>query len=241
MRLLIFLVSCNIFIGLASGQTAARMIQLGNEEYRAGNYPAALEWYRKSAEKENNSYPLENQYNLACALYKSGNLQEARTIYSGLLQDPRASQEMKARIYHNLGNTYLTEKNFASAIPFFKQALKLDPTAEDTRYNLSYALKMLKKQQQEQNKDQNKDQQKDQNKDQQKDQNKDQQKDQNQDKQDSQNQDQQNENNQQQQSGMSRQQADQLLNALKTQEKRTQRELRRGSQVNGSSRPIKDW
>ncbi len=84
----------------------------------------------------------------------------------------------KHRIYHNLGNSYMQQKNYQGAVDAFKNALRNDPTDEETRYNLALAKKMLEKEQQNQegNQDQNKqdEENKDKNKDQQnKDQNQD--------------------------------------------------------------------
>ncbi|WP_373057412.1 tetratricopeptide repeat protein [Zunongwangia sp. H14] len=81
------------------------------------------------------------------------------------------SKEDKHRINHNLGNSYMKQKKYKEAVEAYKNALRNDPTDEETRYNLALAKKMLEEQQQ--NQDQNKDQNKD-NQDQNKDQNKDQ-------------------------------------------------------------------
>ncbi|MDT0641996.1 tetratricopeptide repeat protein [Zunongwangia sp. F363] len=78
-----------------------------------------------------------------------------------------ASKEDKHRINHNLGNSFMKQKKYKEAVEAYKNALRNDPTDEETRYNLALAKKMLEEQQQ--NQDQNKD-----NKDENKDQNKDQ-------------------------------------------------------------------
>jgi len=83
--------------------------------------------------------------------------------------DEDLSKEMKAKAYHNLGNSYMQQKEWGKSVDAYKDALKINPSDQDTKYNLAYAKKHLiqQKQQQQKNKDQNK---KDQNK---KDQNKD--------------------------------------------------------------------
>ncbi len=76
----------------------------------------------------------------------------------------------KAKLYYNIGNSLLKSQKIKESVGAYKESLKLNPTDEQAKYNLSYALNMLKNpnqdQQQNQNQDQNKDQQ-DQNKDQQ--------------------------------------------------------------------------
>ncbi|HEY4787845.1 MAG TPA: tetratricopeptide repeat protein, partial [Bacteroidales bacterium] len=64
----------------------------------------------------------------------------------------------QAKLYYNLGNSYIKEKKLEEGISAYKNSLKNDPKDEDTKYNLAYARKLLKKQQQDQkNKDKNKD------------------------------------------------------------------------------------
>ena len=60
----------------------------------------------------------------------------------------------KAQVYHNLGNAQLKAQKYDKSIQSYIESLKLQPNDEDTRYNLSYAMKMLQ-QQQEQQKSQN--------------------------------------------------------------------------------------
>jgi tetratricopeptide (TPR) repeat protein len=92
------------------------------------------------------------------------------------------SPENMAKTYHNLGNFTLNQKKYSEAVEAYKNSLRLNPKDMETKSNLAYAQKMLKDQQDKQNK-QNQDQNKDQNKDQDKDKNKDK-NDQNKDKQD---------------------------------------------------------
>lgn len=131
--------------------------------------------YRKAISKDpSNLNAKYNMGNLYYAKEKSLNaeqrLKEAAEI--------AATKEEKHRIFHNLGNSYMQQKNYQEAVTAFKNALRNDPTDEETRYNLALAKKMLEKekQNQDQNKDQNKqdDKNEDENKDQQnKDQNQD--------------------------------------------------------------------
>ncbi|MDX1545220.1 MAG: tetratricopeptide repeat protein [Christiangramia sp.] len=131
--------------------------------------------YRKAISKDPSN--IDAKYNMGNLYYgkeKSVNaehrLKEAAEI--------AATKEEKHRIYHNLGNSYMQQKKYQEAVDAYKDALRNDPTDEETRYNLALAKKMLEKegQGQDENEDQNS---KDNNKE---DQNQDQQqKDQNQD------------------------------------------------------------
>ena len=48
-----------------------------------------------------------------------------------------------AQLFHNIGNAQLQQKKFAEAAESFKQSLRLNPTDDETRYNLALALKQI--------------------------------------------------------------------------------------------------
>lgn len=118
------------------------------------------------------------------AKYNMGNLyyskEKATSATDRLKQAAKVanSKEDKHRIYHNLGNTFMKQKNYQEAVNAFEDALRNDPTDDQTRYNLALAKKMLEKDKQNnKNKDQNKKNQDNKDKKDQQDQNKDQNKD----------------------------------------------------------------
>lgn len=123
--------------------------------------------YRKAISKDPSN--INAKYNMGNLYYgkeKSVNaehrLKEAAEI--------AATKEEKHRIYHNLGNSYMQQKKYQEAVDAYKDALRNDPTDEETRYNLALAKKKLEKEggqgedQDQNNKDDNK---QDQNQDQQ--------------------------------------------------------------------------
>lgn len=63
-----------------------------------------------------------------------------------------SSKELKHKAFHNLGNTYMKQKDYAQAVNAYKDALRNNPADEETRYNLAVAQEMLEK-----NPDQNED------------------------------------------------------------------------------------
>jgi len=156
-------------------------------------------------------------------------------------------------LQHNIGNSLLKSQKLEESVNAYKNGLKLNPNDADTKYNLSYALSLLKDKQNQQKNDQNnKEQKKDnkQNKDgQNKDQNKQDNKDQNQDKQNQQNQNQQQQNQKDQQtkqdalkqkpSKISKEESERILNALKNNEKDLQKKLRK--KAGNVVRTEKDW
>lgn len=125
------------------------------EALSENDFATAEASYRKAIAKDPSNltakYNMGNlYYNKEKSLNAEERLKEAAEI--------AATKSEKHRIYHNLGNSYMQQKNYQAAVNAFKDALRNDPTDEETRYNLALAKKMLEKEQQNQdgNKDQNK-------------------------------------------------------------------------------------
>ena len=142
----------------------------GVKSYEQGDYKTAEQHFLNSF-NENPEYSTAI-YNAGNAAYFDGNFDSAREYYDQYINTIENKNE-KAEALHNIGNTYLKNfkekkdsKSLAESINFYKESLRNNPSDEDTRYNLAYALNQLQQQQQqEKNNDQqqnndNKDQQK---------------------------------------------------------------------------------
>ncbi|HXU25727.1 MAG TPA: tetratricopeptide repeat protein, partial [Bacteroidia bacterium] len=88
------------------------------------------------------------------AYYKQGKYTEAIGQYDTYIKN-NSNKDTLSKAFHNLGNSYLKTNSYNEAITAYKNALKLNPKDEDTRYNLAYTIKKLQEQQkqQQQNKD----------------------------------------------------------------------------------------
>lgn len=75
------------------------------------------------------------------------------------------SKEIKHKAFHNLGNAYMAQEDYAQAVRAYKDALRNDPTDDETRYNLAIAKDKLEKNP-DQNQDENQDQDQDEDQDQ---------------------------------------------------------------------------
>ena len=131
----------------ANAQNERSLIRDGNKQYQQKKYSDAELNYRKGLEKNDHSY--EANYNLGSALYRQDKLEEAAKYYSGsaaLIKDKEAQQNA----YYNLGNSLLKGEKYAESVDAYKNALKLNPKDDQSRYNLSYALSKLRQQQQQQ-------------------------------------------------------------------------------------------
>jgi Ca-activated chloride channel family protein len=126
----------------------------GRKRYAEGNDPKALEAFQKAAAAR----PADprTRFNVADALYKSGQLDEAKAIYEQLAVDGRSPLAAPSR--YNLGNTLYQKQDYAGAVRAYRDALHLTPNDPDTRRNLELALRALQQEQQKQQQDKDQDQ-----------------------------------------------------------------------------------
>jgi len=220
-----------------SAQSLRGSVNDGVDFYKQKKYADAEIKFKKGLDAEPNSF--EAHFNLGDAYYKQNMYEQALTVYNTALSEAKDNNQ-KASVYHNIGNSLLKSQKLQESINAYKNALKLNPNDQETKYNLSYALSQLKNQQNQQN-------QKNQN-----------QKDQ-QDKKQDQNQDQQNQQNQNQDKNkpdqnketaqdnlkqpekdkISKEEAERILQALKNNEKDLQKKLRK--KVGVPVETEKDW
>ena len=203
-------------------------------------------------------------YNLGHAYYKKGNFDEALFRHQEAAKNAVDKKE-KHSAYHNIGNILMQNKLCKEAVEAYKNALRNDPTDEETRYNLALAQDCAKDQQgdgednkQDENQDQNKDDQdqkqdQDQNKDDNKDQGDkdqkegDEQKDENgkpkEDKQDKgDGEDNKKQDNPKPQPGkLSPQQIKNILDAMNNQEQKVQEKINAEKQKGAKVKTEKDW
>ena len=229
----------------ASAQNEYLDITKGNRNYNDSAYTEAEVAYRKAIDKNNQSYTAH--YNLGNTLVRQEKYDEAiKEYYSAinLTKDKDAlkqatEKELKAQNYHNIGNCYFAKQQYNEAIEAYKEALRNNPTDNDTRYNLVKAKEMLKQQQQEQNQEQQQQQQQQQEQ---------QQQEQNQEQQQQQQEQEQQEQEQQEQEAqageMTKEQAEQLLEAFEQDEKETQNKVMQKQMQKQNDKRVrteKDW
>lgn len=249
-------------------QKERKFIREGNRDFAKGledttsldtiNFSKAEVAYRRALQEKPDNF--QWKFNLADALYKQAKPAKAAEEFEQLTKETDNAKD-KAKVYHNLGNSLLAQKKIDESIDAYKKSLRLNPNDMETKYNLAYAEKMKQQQknkkknkqnqQDKNNKDKNKNKQnKDQNKNNKDKQNQDQKKnqDQNKNKQDQnkQNQNNQNQNQQQQQqpqqNKISKQNAEQMLQALQNDEKKTQEKVRKLKAKKAQQNKIeKDW
>lgn len=237
---------------LAQGQEERKFIREGYKAYQEESFSEAEIGFRKAEEANKDSYIA--RYNTSAALYQQDKLEESGERFAELMNETSDPAE-QAKLMHNMGNVMLESEKYKEAAEAYKRSLKLNPADDDTRYNLAYALKKLREQQeqeQNQDQDQNQDQQDDQeqNQDQQDQENQDQQQedqeneeqqDQQQQQQDQEEQEAQEEEQQQQQQQLSKEEAERLLNAILQKEKDIKEEVDKKRAQQAKIKTEKDW
>jgi tetratricopeptide (TPR) repeat protein len=242
----------------AQTMTESDHIRRGNRLYADSLYEKAEVEYRKALEL--NPQSVDATYNLGNALFyqipQSQEKGEERAKEAMQQYTTAATLETDkaklAHINHNLGTLLYMAQQYQQSVEAYKEALRNDPSDNETRYNLAKAMHMLKQQQQEQQQQnqeqQNQEQQEQQKQEQQQQQQQDQeQQQQNQEQQNQeqqqQNQEQQNQEQQQQQSEeqISKENAEQILEALMQDEKEIQEKQKKMMQQHPGKILDKDW
>lgn len=139
-----------LFLGLLPGQDALNAqggdaleeARKGDRAYDAGEHEKALEHYENAEERGMDDPRL--RFNKGDALYQAEKYADAARAFRGLAsgsEDP----SLRAKAYHNLGNSHLKAGRLNKSIEAYKEALRLRPGDDDTRYNLALARKLKKR------------------------------------------------------------------------------------------------
>lgn len=256
-RVLLFLILFLMYLSYATilAQSSAKQVRQGNKAFEQGNFEDAEILYRRALDTDL-KWEKQALFNIGNSLYKQKKYTESADLFSKLSINESLTDEEKAQVFHNLGNAYLMQEKYNESIDAYKKSLRINPDDEDTRYNLSYAMKKIQQQQQQQQQQQNQDDKE--NKDQKDNKEQQNQKD-NQDQKDQKNQNDKTQEQQQkqdkdqkdkkdeqpkakqQQQQISKQDMDRMLNAISGKDKQTLEELREKQQQRTGYKPEKDW
>lgn len=208
---------------------------------------AEMEYRKAISEQPEN---VAGTYNLGNSYYRKGNFEEA--LYRQQQAAKNAvSKEEKHKAFHNIGNTLMQNKQCKEAVEAYKNALRNDPTDDETRYNLVLAKECAEQQKDENKDDKNKEEDKkdqDEKEDQQDqkenkdqgDENKDQ-SDQKKDEKPKENQGKEDKQQQPRPQQLSPQQIKNLLEAMNNQEQKVQEKMNAEKQKGTPVKTAKDW
>ena len=229
-RLYIIICMLLVFVG-CNAQTANQLIREGNKLFSSKNYAQSEILYRKAVDKDGNN-AIAN-YNLGRSLQAQKKNEEAKKFYDNAAKLEKDPVRLSSS-YNNLGTILQDEQNYEKAIEAYKSALRSNPNHKNARYNLELCKRKQKQQQQNQQSSNNDKNKSDKNKDKKKKQPRNQ-------NQKNNNQKNNHKNKQQKDQGMSKDNAEQLLNAVKQQEKETQERLSRVMRQPSDKKLDKNW
>ena len=150
---------------LLATQKSNDLIYEANGLMDENNFISAEKEYRKAISKQPSS--VAGTYNLGNSYFVEGNYEEA--LYRQQQAAKNATEKSdRHKAFHNIGNILMKNKQCQNAVEAYKNALRNDPTDDETRYNLALAKECAEQQKDEQpDENQDKDQDKqDENKDQ---------------------------------------------------------------------------
>ncbi|TDH26237.1 tetratricopeptide repeat protein [Segetibacter sp. 3557_3] len=202
-------ITCICYVCLCQAQDDRRYVVKGNQLYKKQDYENAAAEYKKAIEK--NGKNAEAQYNLGNTLYKSRKPEEAQKAFEAAAET--GDKNIKASSAYNKGVVFSRENKIAESIQAYKESLRQNPLDEQARENLQKALNEMRQQQPppQPKQDKNKDKKQD-----------------NQPKEQPKN-----------KSKLNQKQAEQMLNAVRQEEKKIQSQQK--DKVRGSGQPEKDW
>ncbi|MDB3905980.1 tetratricopeptide repeat protein [Crocinitomicaceae bacterium] len=126
-------------------------LELARTAYKSKDFDKALGYYERAQNTAPDGVDLSDE--MGQSAYKAKRYDVAEKIYQQN-QANKNSSKAQADNYHNLGNSRMRQKNYEGAVDAYKDALRRNPKDEKTRYNLSEAIRQIKKKECEQEKNQ---------------------------------------------------------------------------------------
>lgn len=119
------------------------LVYQANELMDDNNFISAEKEYRKAISKQPSS--VAGAYNLGNSYFNEGNFEEA--LYRQQQAAKNATEKShKHKAFHNIGNILMKNKQCKEAVEAYKNALRNDPTDDETRYNLGLAKECAEQQ-----------------------------------------------------------------------------------------------
>ena len=205
-----------------SAQNDRQLIREGNRLYRQKQYAQAEVLYRKAiAKKADNPQAV---YNLGCALMMQQKDSAAIVQYENATKLEK-NKLRQSKSWHNIGVMCQSHKMYGEAVRAYEQSLRLNPSDDETRYNLALCKQLNKNNpQQDKNQQDKKNEEKEDDKGQQQ-------------KKDKKNQ----QKEEQPKEQMSKDNAERLLDAAVQNEKATQQRLKKALQQPRKKQLQKNW
>ncbi|WP_431132723.1 tetratricopeptide repeat protein [Psychroserpens mesophilus] len=128
-------------------QKSNNYVYEGNELVDSEDYISAEMEYRKAISEQPTN--VAGTYNLGNSYYQKGQFDEALFRHTQAAENATSKVE-KHKAYHNIGNILMQHKKCKEAVEAFKNALRNDPSDDETRYNFALAKECAEQQQDDQ-------------------------------------------------------------------------------------------
>ena len=220
------------FFNSVEAQNWRDSLEAARTAYSNEDFAEALKYY-ESAQK-NAPDQLDFSDEIAQSAYKAREFEKAEKVYQQGGNNKKTSIE-RSENYHNIGNAKMKRKDYGGAIESYKESLRQNPNDDQTRYNLSEAIRQLKNKQKQEDKNKDSDQNKKQ--DDQKDKQKDKKNQGNENDKDAQKKEQSGDNK----SKLPNKTVDRMLDKLMKQEAATKRKASGSQGGQSSAKSGKDW
>lgn len=141
--------------GFVHSQLWRDSLDAARKAYKDEKYLEALKYYKSAQNNAPDNIDFSDE--IGQTAYKARQFDVAEKIYRQNAGNKNSKQE-KANNWHNAGNALMKKQNYTDAVEAYKQSLRLNPTDEETRYNLSEAIRKMKQaeKKKQQKQDQNK-------------------------------------------------------------------------------------
>jgi len=144
-RALLLLSGALCFAGVAcTEERGERLNREGNAAYERGEYQRALDTYREAQVETPDVAAIT--YNAGNALHRLGQLD--RAIPESQRASASGPDEVRFRAYYALGNHYFRQERLRESRDAYKNALKLNPSDVDAKFNLEVVQRLLNARQQ---------------------------------------------------------------------------------------------
>lgn len=121
-------------------QASISQLKHANRLFVTGDYENALKAYNDALVDQPNSSILH--FNAGDAAYQMGDFGKASKEFEEASQS--AIPQLKAAAHYNRGNAFYRQQQWGEAVEAYKQALRIDPSDKDAKYNLGVALRAQK-------------------------------------------------------------------------------------------------
>lgn len=116
---------------------------VARKAYENEDYIKALKYYESAQKKAPDDIDFSDE--MAQSAYRSRDFERAEKIYKQSTGD-KVNKSDRGDAMHNIGNSQMRQKNYEGAVESYKEALRNNPNDEETRYNLSEAVRKIKEQ-----------------------------------------------------------------------------------------------